>query len=718
MATSVQSDNRNMQRLKDEEQVRQRPAPIFGTNDERGALQSAEEIIMNSIDEAREGHGGSVRVYVDRIVISAEAFNDAVRKKQFKGNTLEVDCKSRKVLISVCKADVEILQNGGTVTYDVITVEDDGRGLPMDWNEAEQMYNWQLALCTLYASGKYNSSQYANSLGLNGLGLTATQYASSFMDVWATYDGKTRYMHFEKGKPIGKMIVSDAIREGTGTKISYQPDPEVFPALRHKNLSADMFLDLLNSQAMLLAGLKIEFSHYELNNTVTFYYENGMAEYVDKVVDPAEAKLILPEAAFYFDDETGTDDPEADPTPYKVDMRIAFNFCRDHSVVKVYHNGSLMFERGQTVDALETGITKAFTDVARANGKLQKSDRFSYKDIESMLICVGSTDAPGHRTWFKNQTKGAINNPFIGNSFMTFVYCKVRYWLENNKGLADRVLNEAVINKRSREEGAEVSKKVIQNLSKSVNFTSKPKKFRDCSSKNVFEREIYIVEGDSALGSVKLACNPRFQAVMPVRGKIINCLKEKITKVLMNDIIVDLYRVLGCGMEVKSKYVENLPEFDLSKLNFGKIIICTDADVDGMHIRCLLITMFYVLSPSLLKAGKVFIAETPLYEISYKKEIRFAFDDNEKAQIINDFTAMGAKPNQIKIQRSKGLGENDPEMMSISTMKPETRRLIPVDYPENDSEVMTYFNALLGDDLETRRLLIEEYFDLTPTDLD
>lgn len=665
MANQTDTQSRNMKRLRDEQQVRQRAGVIFGTNDEKGAFHSVDEIFANSVDEAREGYGDEIGVNVEE--------------------------------------------------GDIVTIEDNGRGLPMDWNEDEQMYNWELALCTLYASGKYDDTQYTQSLGLNGLGLTATQYASSFMDVWATYGGKTRYMHFEKGKPVGEMKLLPPIKEGTGTKIRFQPDPEVFPALRHTNLGANMFLPLLNSQAMLHAGLKINFTHYELSHPVTFYYEGGMAEFVDKVV---EEKKMIPAAADYFDADEGTDDPMANPDTYKVDMKIAFNFCRDHSVVQVYHNGSLMFEGGKTVEALEAGITRAFTDYARNINKITKSDRFTYKDIESMLICVASTDAPGNRTWFKNQTKGAINNPFIGQAFLQFVYNKVRYWLETNKSLSEKVVAEAVINKRAREEGAEVSKKVIRNLSKAVSFGNKPKDFKDCSSKVVSERELYIVEGRSALGSVKLACNPKFQAVIPVRGKNINCLKEKITRVLNNDIIIDIYRVLGCGMEVKSKHLDNLPTFDLNKLNWGKVIICTDADVDGKHIICLLITMFYVLSPSLLKAGKVFIAETPLYEINWKKETRFAFNDKEKENIVAELCNLGAKPNQIRIQRSKGLGENDPEMMAISTMNPDTRRLIPVEYPSDDSELMTYFNALLGDDLETRRILIDEYFDLTPTELD
>lgn len=655
-------NSRNMKRLQDEQQVRQRPGVIFGTNDERGAFNGAFEVIANSIDEAREGYGKSISVKVEQ------------------GN--------------------------------IITVQDHGRGLPMDWNEEEQMYNWELALCTLYASGKYDASQYSQSLGLNGLGLTSIQYASAFMDVYSMYGRKLRIMHFEKGKPVGKMQVKDIDTDETGTTIKFQPDVEVFPALKNTHLSSIMFLTSLRKQAMLLPKLEIILEHYELNQPVKFYYENGITDYIDDLVE----KRMLPNAVEFYDSAMGTDDRELYPEEYRVDMRMAFNFSRDSGLVEVYHNASHMFEGGKTVEALELGVTKAFTDYAKSNGKLSKNDRFLFKDISDIFLCVATTDAPGNRTFFKNQTKGAITNVFIGQAFLQFVYEKVRYWLDNNNTLAPKILAEVIANKTAREEGAEVSKKVIRNLTSQVSFGNKPKGFRDASSKVISERELYIVEGQSALGAVKLACNPKFQGVIPVRGKPINCLKEKITRVLKNDIVIDLYRVLGCGMEVKSEYIEDLPKFNILNLKWNKVIICTDADIDGYHIRTLLLTMLWRLSPSLIKHGKVFIAETPLYELKYKKEVRFAYDDSEKDYYMQELINLGAKESQIKINRSKGLGENDPEMMHKSTMNPETRRLIPVEYPENDGELISYFNALLGDDLESRRALIEEYFDLVDTD--
>lgn len=661
---------RNLKSLKDEQQVRQRPGVIFGTNDVKGAFHSVEEIIANAVDEAREGFCNHIIVDVIRAAVRGEG--------------------------------------------DVIIIEDNGRGLPMDFNEEEGKYNWELALCTLYSSGKYDASQYGSSLGLNGLGLTATQYASAYMKVWSTYNGKTRYIEFSKGKPIGKMKVMDAIQEHSGTKIEFQVDKEVFPELEFKNLSADMFLIYLRRQAMLIAGLCIEFTHYELNASVKFLFEGGTKEYID---DMLETKM-LKETAYFDDSATGTDSPQY-PQEYTVNMTVAFNFTRGSEedgsnivgATELYHNGSFLFEGGTTATGFENGIVQAFTELGRDLGKIGKQEKFIYKDIGDILVCIGTTDAPGYRTWFKNQTKGAIMNPFIGASFRKFMYEKIRYWAEQNKDAAAKVLQEVVANKTAREEGAEVSKKIIRKLSSGIGFGSKPKGFRDCSTKIKSRRELYIVEGRSALGSVKLSCTPEFQAVMPLRGKIINCLKEKLTRVLKNDIIIDLFRVLQCGLEVESEYLPDLPKFDIEKLNWGKIIICTDADVDGMHIRCLVLTMFYVLAPSLLKAGKVYVAETPLFDISYGKEANFAYSDEERDKILKSYEDRGIPLKKVKVQRSKGLGENDPDMMYISTMNPETRKLIKIHYPESDEKVREYFNALLGDDLNTRRTLINEYFD-------
>lgn len=649
--------------LKDEEQVRKRPAVIFGTNNEYGCAHGVYEIIANAIDEVREGYGQQVRISI---------FN------------------SGEVIVS-----------------------DDGRGVPMGWNEAEQKYNWELVFCTLYASGKYDSSSYGAALGLNGLGATAMQYASEYMEVVSKGHGSISTMNFRKGRPIGELKVEPNPTGETGTTIRFKPDPEVFTNIRENTLPPTYYINLLRRQAMLHAGLEIVFFSEALGKDVILKYETGITGFIESVCE----KPMLKEPIEFIGEAEGLDDKDMDPTTYKVNMRLSMNFSRETSLLELYHNGSHLYEGGVTLDAIKFALVKGFEDHGKEIGKLNKSDKFNFKDIESILVCVGDTNAPGNRTYFKNQTKAAINNPFIKNAYAEFIYNNTRNWLKNNKE-GELILSEIIANKTAREEAAKISKKVVQSLSKGVGFGSKPKKYIDCESKNPDEIELYIVEGDSASGSCRLARNSDFQAIMPVRGKILNCLKEDLTRILDNQIIIDLFRVMGCGLEVESKTIEGLPKFDMKKLKFNKIIICTDADLDGMQIRCLIITMLYRLAPSLLKAGKVFIAETPLFEITYKKDTFFAYDQKEKDDIMERLYADGAKDSQIKVQRSKGLGENDPEMMSVSTMHPLTRRLIPVEYPEDDSDVAVCFNSLLGDDIETRRIIINEYFALTDVSID
>lgn len=649
--------------LKNEDQVRLRPGVIFGTNDEAGAANGVWEIVANAVDEAREGFGKQIRVNV---------------------------------------------WNDGTVE-----VSDDGRGVPMDWNESEGKYNWELVFCTLYASGKYDSAAYGQALGLNGLGATAMQYASEFFDVDSVYDGKSHIMHFKKGRPVGKMEVIPSTREPgkTGTTIKFKPDPEVFIGIRNGCMSPEYYMDKLRRQAMLQDGLEFVLWHEALGKSVSIVYLNGILGFVDSICQ----KPMMKKTAYFTGSDEGTDDPSIDPTTYKVNMRIAFNFSREVQDLELYHNGSLMFEGGVTLTSVQRGFLGAFDYKLHELGKLGRSDHIIFKDIEQILVCVADTNAPGNRTFFKNQTKGAINNPFIKEAFEKFVMTQLSNWMRVDKNTAEAVLDEVLANKKAREESEKLSKKVIAEMSRSMSGAgNKPKKFSDCRSKNPLERELWIVEGDSAKGACVQARDASFQAIMPIRGKILNCLKEDFTRIFKSEIIIDLLRIMGCGIEAKVKNADNLPKFDINKLNYGKIIIATDADTDGMQIRCLVITMIYRLCPSLLKQGRVFIALTPLFEITCAKQTYFAYDEDEKDQILEKLHNLGYTDSKIKIQRSKGLGENDPDMMWTSTMCPESRRLVPVILDEtNDPDCAQVFNALLGDDIEMRRMLVQEYFSLT-----
>lgn len=648
-------DNSSISSLKNEEQVRKRPAVIFGTNDVNGCAQAIFEIIANSIDEAREGHGTMIKLKVTE--------------------------------------DNEV------------TVQDNGRGVPMDWNDGEGKFNWELVFCQMYASGKYDSSNYSASLGLNGLGATSTQYASEYMDVISVRDGKQYVMHFKKGKPVGELQITPDKTGLTGTTIRFKPDLEVFT---DTNVAAQFYIDKIRRQAMLHPKVTFIIDYKDLNE-IELYYEKGIQGFISEVCE----HQMLPNPLMFIGTDRGHED-HANNEVYDLEMGLSVTFSRALYFVEMYHNGAYLKDADENVtdQAVRTAVTKAFEEYARAQSKISKSEKMNFKDIEEILVAIGYTSCSGSLTQFKNQTKTAILNPFIKVAYTKFVYDNLSRWIVENKAQADKVLNEIMANKDARESADAVKKKILKKLTASIDtFGALPEKFVECQSKSPLQREIYIVEGDSAAGSCKLARDAIFQAIMPVRGKILNCLKADLNHIFKSEIITDLLKIFGCGVEVKHKHIE-LPPFDINKLNWNKIIICTDADLDGQQIRCLIITMIYRLAPSLLMNNKVFIAETPLFEIEAKKETYFAYDENEKQQILNQLAGMGIKSSAIKVARSKGLGENEPEMMYRSTMCPATRRLVPVEYIENDDQLADLINALLGDDIESRRFLIDEYFDM------
>lgn len=649
--------NNSISSLKNEEQVRQKPAVIFGTNDVNGCAHAIFEIIANAIDEAREGYGNLI--------------------------------------------ELEVSQDN------VVTVRDNGRGVPMDWNENEGKFNWELVFCQMYASGKYDSNNYSASLGLNGLGATSTQYASEFMRVTSIRDGKKYVMNFKEGVPVGKLEITPDNSGLTGTEIMFKPDRKVFTGI---DVTANFYVDKIRRQAMLHPTVTFVIKYKDLNE-ITLHYEEGIKGFINEVCE----KQLINGAVQFTGTVNGCDD-EATQEFYELDMGLAMSFTRDEIYfVEMYHNGAYLKDWYENVtdDALRSAISKVIEEQAKEQSKIGKSERINFKDVEEIMVAVGYTSSPGSLTYFKNQTKTAIGNPFIKDAYYKFVYNSFKRWAVENKAQMDRIVSEVLLNKQARESAEAVKKKVIKKITSSIDtLGGLPAKFVECASKNPMEREIYIVEGDSACGSCKQARDARFQAIMPVRGKILNCLKEDLTRIFNSEIITDLIKIYGCGVEVKSKYIKDLPQFDITKLNWSKIIFCTDADLDGMQIRCLLIVMIYRLMPSLLKHNKVFIAETPLFEIIAKGKTYFAYDESEKTAIVENLHSMGIKDTAIKINRSKGLGENDPDMMSISTMKPETRRLVPIQYVDGDEQLANLMNALLGDDIESRRYLINEYFDM------
>jgi len=652
-------DNESLTLLKDEERVRKRPAVIFGSDGLDGCCHSFFEILSNAIDEAREGFGKVIEV------------------TRFRDKSIEV--------------------------------RDHGRGIPLDFNQKEQRYNWELVYCELYAGGKYNNNDggmYEYSLGLNGLGACATQYSSEYMDVTVVRDKTVYTLHFEKGKNIGGLKKEETRSNQTGSTILWRPDREVFTDI---DIPLEYFTDILEKQAMTNAGIKFILYNETEDGMQMFeyYYENGIVDYLKGAVGENSFTQIE-----VWDAERKGRDREDKPE-YKVKMQFAFCFSTAVSLLEYYHNSSWLEHGGSPDKAVKNAFVYAIDQYLKQNGKYNKNEsKITFVDVADCLALVINSFST--QTSYENQTKKAINNKFIQDAMTEFLRHRLEVYFLENKADAEKISNQVLVNKRSRENAEKVRVDVKKKLTGTMDVTNRVEKFVDCRSKDKTLREVYIVEGDSALGSCKLARNPDFQAIMPIRGKILNCLKADLSKIFKSDIILDLVKVLGCGIEIKSKHNKSADTFSLDNLRWDKVIICTDADVDGFQIRTLVLTMIYRLMPTLIEVGKVYIAESPLYEISITKTKRkgeklFAYTDAEKDKLVAGLVADGLskEKDEFEIKRSKGLGENQPEMMSLTTMHPATRKLIRVT-PENVERTAQMFDILLGDNLQSRKEFIAE----------
>ena len=635
--------NDSISALKGADRVRKRPGVIFGSDGLEGCEHAVFEILSNAIDEAREGHGS---------LITVTRFLDQS-----------------------------------------IQVEDQGRGCPVDWNENEQKYNWELVFCELYAGGKYggDGDNYEYSLGLNGLGSCATQYASAYMDVDVWRDGFHYSLHFEKGENVGGLKKEPTDRgKKTGSTIRWKPDLEVFTDI---SIPVDYYTDVLKRQAVVNAGVTFRFREETAPNkfsTTDFKYENGILDYVTELA--GEDSLTQP--VFWQTERKGRD--RADKPEYKVKLSVSFCFSNKVSVIEHYHNSSWLEHGGSPEKAMKSAFVSAIDAYLKQQSKYQKNEsKITFNDIQDALVLVSNNFST--QTSYENQTKKAINNKFVQEAMTEFLRAQLEVYFIENPLDAQKIAEQVLINKRSRETAERTRLNIKKKLTGSMDISNRVQKFVDCRTKDVSKRELYIVEGDSAMGAVKLSRDAEYQGIMPVRGKILNCLKADYGKIFKSDIITDLLKVLGCGVEVKDKHVKDLSAFDLDNLRWNKIVICTDADVDGFQIRTLILTMLYRLTPTLIQEGYVYIAESPLYEITCKEKTWFAYSDKEK----NDIVA-SLEGKKYDIQRSKGLGENEPDMMWLTTMNPETRRLIKV-MPEDVARTGQVFDLLLGDDLQGRK---------------
>ena len=654
MAKKNVYDNESISSLKGADRVRKRPGVIFGSDGLEGCEHAVFEILSNAIDEARGGYG--------RLITVTRFLDQSVQ------------------------------------------VEDMGRGCPVDWNEKEGRYNWELVFCELYAGGKYdkeNSENYEFSLGLNGLGSCATQYASRYMDVTVYREGKEYRLHFERGEIVGKLESTELTtnKKRTGTTIRWLPDLEVFTDIA---VPLDYYQDVMKRQAVVNAGVTFRLRNETAPgkfDTQEFLYENGIADYIRELAgDDA-----LTEPVFWEAERRGRD--RADKPEYKVKLSGALCFSNRTAVCEYYHNSSYLEHGGSPEKATRSAMVSAIDKYLRDNNKYTKGEsKITFPDVQDCLILVSNSFST--QTSYENQTKKAITNKFVQEAMTEFLRSRMEIYFIENKEAAEKIAAQVLINKRSRETAERTRINQKKKLTEKIDIANRVQKFVDCRTKDVERREIYIVEGDSALGACKQSRDAEFQGLMPVRGKILNCLKADYPRIFKSDVITDLMKVLGCGVEVSGKAVKDLNQFDLANLRWSKVVICTDGDVDGFQIRTLILTMLYRLCPTLIREGYVYIAETPLFEITCKEKggekTWFAYSEREKADILKELSGK-----KVNIQRSKGLGENDPEMMWLTTMNPETRRLIRV-LPEEAEETARVFDLLLGDNLAGRKDYIAE----------
>ena len=648
LAKKQEYGNESIKSLKGADRVRKRPAVIFGSDGLEGCEHSVFEIMSNSIDEAREGYGNKICI------------------TRFLDGSIEV--------------------------------QDFGRGIPVEYNKNEEKYNWELLFCEMYAGGKYDNGgdNYEFSLGLNGLGLCATQYASEYMDAEIHTDGYKYTLHFEKGENIGGLKKEKYEKKDTGTRIKWKPDLEVFTDI---NIPIEYFKDTIKRQAIVNDGVKFILKDQTTASkfeTFEFCYNDGIMDYVKELA--GDNAFTTPQ---YWECERKGKDRE-DLPEYKLKIKAAICFSLKTQLKEYFHNSSFLEHGGAPEKAFRSAFVNQINAYLKSNNKYAKNDgQINIQDVEDCIIFVVSSFST--QTSYENQTKKAITNKFIQEAMTDFFRKQLEVYFIENKMDADKIANQVLINMRARVKAENTRKTLKTSLQSKMDMTNRIQKFVDCRSKDVNEREVFIVEGDSALGACKQARDASFQAIMPVRGKILNCLKSDYDKIFKSEIITDLIKVLGCGVEVKSKAAKDLSLFDMDNLRWSKILICTDADVDGFHIRTLILTMIYRLMPKIIEAGKVYIAESPLYEVTCKDQTYFAYNEKEMDEIKAEIGDQ-----KYTVQRSKGLGENEAEMMALTTMNPKTRRLIKVT-PDDAQKTSEMFDLLLGDNLDGRKEYISDY---------
>lgn len=619
-------DATNIQILEGLEAVRKRPGMYIGAVNAQGLHHLLFEIVDNSVDEAMAGHCKNINI------------------------TMHED--------------------------NSITVEDDGRGIPVDMHKCG-LPALEVIMTTLHAGGKFSDDSYAYSGGLHGVGASVVNALSEYLEVWVKRGGKTHYQRYERGKPTCKLQVVEENIVGTGTKTRYLPDKTVFETIES---SFDIYSNRLRELAFLNKGIKITIKEEKTEKSHEFIYEGGIVSFVE---DINKNKTPLHKDIIYF---------QKDKDDLGVEFALNYNDGYTETFFP-YVNYINTVDGGTHVTGFRTALTKVLNDYMKTNNLVKdKEFKLSGDDVREGLTVVLSVKVKN--PLFEGQTKGKLGNSEAKTAVEAVVNEKLSQYFEQNPATGKTIVEKCVLAAKARE-AARKARELTRRKSALDNF-SLPGKLADCSERDPKLCELYLVEGDSAGGSAKQGRNRKNQAILPLKGKILNVEKTRLDKILANDEIRTLITALGTNIG---------EDFDVAKLRYSKVFIMTDADVDGAHIRTLLLTFFYRYMQDLIKEGHIYIAQPPLYKIQKGKTIIYAYSDDELQKRL---TEIGRDKDSVNIQRYKGLGEMNPEQLWSTTMNPETRLTMRVAL-EDIVAADEIFSVLMGDQVQPRREFIEAH---------
>lgn len=645
MSTTVQEkyDGSKIHVLEGLEAVRKRPAMYIGSTSERGLHHLVYEVIDNSIDEALAG-------YCTDIKVSIHSDNS-------------------------------------------ITVTDNGRGIPVDMMAKEKKPAVEVIMTVLHAGGKFGDGGYKVSGGLHGVGVTCVNALSEHLEVEVHRDGKSYGIEFAAGKTT-KQLYEKGTAEGTGTMVHFKPDATIFTETVY---SYETLRHRIRELAFLNKGITITLTDERDNGKQeTFHFAGGIVEFVNHVDQNKE--LINPDVIYLEASKDG------------IIVELAMQYCDTYNEnVFTYVNNINTEEGGTHLSGFKKALTRTINNHARKKNILKENeDALTGDDVREGLTAVLSLKIPNPQ--FESQTKIKLGNSEVMPLVDSLVGDALAEFFEENPNVAKRIVDKGIMAARARA-AARKAKDLIRRKN-ALESGSLPGKLADCQSKDVNETEIYLVEGDSAGGSAKQGRDRKFQAILPLRGKILNVEKARLDKMLSSEEIRNMITAFGCGIvdaseaneeaESSGKKKNKVGSFDISKLRYGKIIIMTDADVDGAHIRTLLLTFFYRHMEPLIKEGHVFIAQPPLFLVKKGQKHYYAYSDEELSKVLDE---VGRENNPV-VQRYKGLGEMDPEQLWETTMDPEKRTILQV-HLEDAVEADRIFSILMGDKVEPRREFIE-----------